>query len=160
MSNIQTTHLVLLIAATWRLANLLANEDGPFHAIKKLRSKIARIEVKSRRKDGFISKLHLYEGVNCEYCNSVWFGSLFTVLYLISPNVALTLALPLALSTGAILIKKVVFVLGGIDTYFDKLNNPIVQVNRVVAEKQPIEPQGKAKWDALFEKQVSEKGGI
>ena len=126
MTNLTPFHLVLLIAAVWRLANLLANEDGPFHFLKTLRSRIARAEVRSRRKNGLLSKLHLYEGVHCEYCNSIWFGSFFAATYLIAPNVALALALPLALSTGAILIKKVVFVLGGIDTYFDRANNPVI----------------------------------
>ena len=153
--NISTIHLVLLIAAVWRLANLLANEDGPFHFFKTLRSKLARAEVRSRRKNGLLSKLHLYEGVNCEYCNSVWFGSFFAATYLIAPQVALALALPLALSTGAILIKKVVFVLGGIDTYFDKLNNP---VQPVVPDKQPLD--GRAKWDAPHSKQTLTKGGV
>lgn len=136
-----TIHLVLLIAATWRLANLLANEDGPFHMFKALRSKIGRAEVRSRRRNGFLSKLHLYEGVNCEYCNSIWFGSFFAIAYLISPTVATALAFPLALSTGAIIIKKVVFVLGGIDTRLDQLNNPKTEVNnatRVEAFKQPV----------------------
>ena len=55
--NISTIHLVLLIAAVWRLANLLANEDGPFHFFKTLRSKLARAEVRSRRKNGLLSKL-------------------------------------------------------------------------------------------------------
>lgn len=151
--NITTIQLVLFIAATWRLSNLLANEDGPFHMFKTLRSKIARIEVKSRRKNGIISKLHLYEGVHCEYCNSVWFGSFFAAAYLIAPNVALALAFPLALSTGAILIKKVVFVLGGIDTYFDRQNNPIQKIEQ---------PKGKTimvDWDGTLQKQSLEKGG-
>jgi hypothetical protein len=155
--NITTIQLVLFIAAVWRLSNLLANEDGPFHFVKTLRSKIARAEVRSRRKNGFISKLHLYEGVNCEYCNSIWFGTFFAVLYLVAPTVAFTLALPLALSTGAIIIKKVVFVLSGIDTYFDKLNNQPAPKS-VVAEKQQIGnqyDQALAKGETV----ISTKGG-
>jgi len=148
--SISILHLILLVFAVWRLANLLANEDGPFHMFKTLRSRIARTEVKSRRKNGLLSKLHLYEGVHCEYCNSIWFGSFYAATYLIAPNVALALALPLALSTGAILIKKVVFVLGGIDTYFDKQNNPIIEttypsmykVNLFEQQKQEILEKG------------------
>jgi hypothetical protein len=139
--NIPTIHLVLLIAATWRLANLLANEDGPFHMFKALRSKIARAEVRSRRRNGFLSKLHLYEGVNCEYCNSIWFGTLLGWIYLFLTGDTFILSyavLPLALSTGAILIKKVVFVLGGIDTRLDQLNNPKTEVTKVEAIKQNL----------------------
>lgn len=151
--NITTIQLVLFIAATWRLSNLLANEDGPFHFVKTLRSKIARAEVRSRRKGGFLSKLHLYEGVNCEYCNSIWFGSFFAATFLIAPNVALALAFPLALSTGAVLIKKVVFVLGGIDTYFDRQNNPIQKI------EQPKDKTIRVDWDGTLQKQSLEKGG-
>lgn len=153
MNTITTIQLVLFIAATWRLSNLLANEDGPFHFVKTLRSKIARAEVRSRRKNGLLSKLHLYEGVNCEYCNSIWFGSFFAALFLIAPNVALALAFPLALSTGAVLIKKVVFVLGGIDTYFDRLNNPIQKAEPKKDKTITVD------WDGMYQKQSLEKGG-
>ena len=122
MNSIPTIHLVLLVAATWRLANLLANEDGPFHFIKTLRSKIARAEVRSRRRNGLLSRAHLYEGVNCEYCNSIWFGSIFAVAYLTIPSVAIAVAFPLALSTGAILIKHVVYLVKSVDTRFDQQN--------------------------------------
>ena len=151
--SITTIQLVLFIAATWRLSNLLANEDGPFHMFKTLRSRLARAEVRSRRKNGLLSKLHLYEGVNCEYCNSIWFGSFFAALFLIAPSVALALAFPLALSTGAVLIKKVVFVLGGIDTYFDRQNNPVQKI------EQPKDKTIRVDWEGTLQKQSLEKGG-
>lgn len=154
--HITSIELVLLVMAVWRLANLLANEDGPFHFFKTLRSRIARAEVRSRRKGGLLSKMHLYEGVNCEYCNSVWFGAFFAVVYLTVPPIALALALPLALSTGTIIIKKIVFVLGGIDTYLDKANNPPVPV------RYPKSENGKGitlDWDGVYRQQIPEKGG-
>ncbi len=126
MNSIPTLHLVILIAATWRLANLLANEDGPFHFVKTLRSKIARAEVRSRRRNGLLSRAHLYEGVNCEYCNSIWFGTLlgWPYLYFSGAHVPFVIALifPLALSTGAILIKHVVYLVKSVDTRFDQQN--------------------------------------
>lgn len=156
---ISTIDLVLLIAATWRLSNLLANEDGPFHFIKTLRSKIARAEVKSRRKNGFISRLHLYEGVNCEYCNSIWFGIVLAALYRFTHPLDLvtTLILPLALSTGAIIIKHIVFLLKSADIRLDQLNNPKIEtkIEKVEAIKQPVVN----KWDALLKEQTLEKGG-
>lgn len=124
--NIPILHLVLLSAAVWRLANLLANEDGPFHMFKTFRSRLARIEVKSRRKNGIISRLHLYEGVNCEYCNSVWFGNVLTWAYGLTNPGSITgigwFVLPLALSTGAIIIKHFVYLFKSVDTRFDQQN--------------------------------------
>ena len=124
--NISIIHLILLIAAVWRLSNLLANEDGPFHFFKTLRSKIGRMEVRSRRKNGIISKLHLYEGVHCEYCNSVWFGIGLSFAYGLTNSGSLAgigwFVLPFALSTGAILIKHIVFFIKSVDTRFDQQN--------------------------------------
>lgn len=120
--SIPVSIIVYLFLATWRLSNLLANEDGPFHFFKGLRFRIARLEVRSRRKNGLLSRLHLYEGVNCEYCNSMWFGIAFTAVYFFVGSVFLWLLLPLVISTGVILIKHVVFLLKSIDTRFDQQN--------------------------------------
>jgi hypothetical protein len=128
-------------AAAWRLANLLANEDGPFHFLKKLRSKIARAEVRSRRKNGLLSRMHLYEGVNCEYCNSIWFGGALTLGYVLFGEFFLYLILPLALSTVAIVIKHVVFLLKSVDSRFNQQNQAYLkslETPKVIAEKQPI----------------------
>lgn len=119
-----TIHLVLLVAATWRLSNLLANETGPFHLFEKLRRRVALIEARSRRKNGKIASLHLYEGVNCEYCNSIWFGALVGWPYALMNELPWLLALvfPLVLSTGSILLKTVINTLKSIDARFDQQN--------------------------------------
>lgn len=145
MFNISTIELVLLVAAVWRLSNLLANEEGPYMIFYKFRKWAERSRARWVRRSRFATLL------KCEYCNSVWFGGFFFTLYLIFPAVAIVLAGPLALSTGAILIKKVVFVLGGIDTYFDKLNNPKLEVH---LPKNSISVQ----WqDDLFEQNAEER---
>ena len=133
---ITLTLLVYFGAAVWRLSNLIANEKGPFGVFETLRSKTIRAEVRSRRKNGFLYRFHATELLNCEYCNSIWFGGFFTLAYLISPNVATILAFPLALSTVAIFFKKVHFVLDGLDKRIDKLNNPAPL--KVEAVKHPI----------------------
>lgn len=161
MNNIPTIHLVLLIAAVWRLANLLANEDGPFHFIQHLRRRIGRAEARSRRKNGLLSKLHLYEGVQCEYCNSVWFGTLFAVIYLIAPQVATALAFPLALSTGAIIVKHIVFVVKSVDTRFDQQNQSYLNAKATLEKRMNGSysvAQGASEWDAIiFEQNLQER---
>lgn len=134
-----------IIAAAWRMSNLLANEDGPFHFIKTLRGKIARAEVKSRRRNGLLSRFHLYEGVNCEYCNSIWFGIVFTISYFVFGTAFLWVILPLAISTGAIIIKHIVFLTKSVDTYFDKLNHSA------------LVDYGQRKWDGLFSQTLTGK---
>ena len=157
--NISILHLVLLVASVWRLSNLLANEDGPFHFLKTLRSKIARAEVRSRRKGGFLSRLHLYEGVNCEYCNSILFGSFFDAAYLIAPQVAVALAFPLALSTGAIIIKHFVYLFKSVDTRFDQQNQAYLEAKRLNGHGHTVAPRPNSpEWDALvFDQNLVER---
>lgn len=70
--------LFILILATWRLSSLLAQEDGPFGILKKIRI------------------------VDCVWCWSFWWGIIFALLYRYLPDVAFWVALPFALSAGAI----------------------------------------------------------
>lgn len=131
MFTISTVELILLIAATWRLSSLLANEEGPFHVFSKLRRRIGVLEARSRRKGGVLAQVHLYEGVQCEWCNSIWFGILLTVVYGLFHQGAITdlgwFVLPLALSAGAILVKHIIQTLGSIDTRFDQQNQAHVK---------------------------------
>ena len=165
-------HILLLILATWRLANLLANEDGPFHMFKTLRSKIGRAEARSRLNERkgmtghktLLAKLHLYEGVNCEYCNSVWFGSFFAIAYLLAPSVATALASPLALSTGAIIIKHFVYLFKSVDTRFDQQNQAYLEAKAELAKRlnghgHTVAPRpGTPEWDALvFDQNLVER---
>lgn len=118
MLNIPTIHLVLLIAATWRIVNLIVHEEGPFYMFTRLRKNVA----KSRKR--WVRKFGLVTLVNCEYCSSIWIGLFFSVFYLIAPTVALVVSLPLALSTGTIFVKHIVFLFKGADTRLENLNNP------------------------------------
>ena len=93
--------------AAWRLASLLANEDGPWFVFKHLRQR-AEQWCKSYK---FCRELGLYELITCEWCNSVWIGAGLTALYLWMGESILYIALPLALSTVAIVLKYVVQVL-------------------------------------------------
>lgn len=83
---------IILGLATFRLSSLLANEPGPFDMFGKLRN---------------AAKGELEKGLGCVWCNSVWVGTLFTVLYLIMPWIVWAL-LPLALSSIAIITSRVV----------------------------------------------------
>ena len=103
-----------LSLAAWRLASLVANEDGPWMVFKRLRQR-AELWCKKYR---FCSELGLSELFSCEWCNSIWIGAVLTMLYLWLGEAVLYLALPLALSTVAIIIKYVVQVLQSADQYY------------------------------------------
>lgn len=70
--------LIILIAATWRISSLLAQEAGPFGILTKIRF------------------------LDCVWCWSFWWGLAFALLYKYLPDVTFWIALPLALSAGAI----------------------------------------------------------
>lgn len=93
-----------LSLAAWRLASLVANEDGPWMIFKRLRLRAEQWCNQYK----FCRELGLYELVTCEWCNSIWIGVGLTALYLWVSEAILYIALPLALSTVAIIIKYVV----------------------------------------------------
>lgn len=81
---------LILILATWRLSSLLVNEEGPFGVFLKLRLLIASFT----------------DLLTCVWCCSVWIGLAFTLLYCYQPLIAFWVALPLAISTGAIALER------------------------------------------------------
>jgi hypothetical protein len=96
MENISVFTFVILALAVWRLANLLANESGPANMFGRLRGLCEKLGTYSGS---------LHDGMCCEWCNSVWFGTIITVLYFFFPKITTWVCVPLALSTCAILIK-------------------------------------------------------
>jgi hypothetical protein len=109
-----TTFLYVSLAA-WRLASLIANEDGPWLMFKRFR----QLAEYWCNKYKFCSDLGLHELVTCEWCNSVWIGAGLTLLYIWIGDTILYLAMPLALSTVVIIIKYVVQTLQGAQKYFE-----------------------------------------
>ena len=107
-----------LALAAWRLASLVANEDGPWQVFKRIREQAARWCKRYR----FCSELGLYEMFSCEWCNSIWIGAGLTLLHLWMGNTILYIALPLALSTVAIIIKYVVQLLQSAQQILDTAN--------------------------------------
>lgn len=76
---------VLLAFATWRTANMIAREKGPFHSFEKLRA---------RAPLGGLTA--------CIYCVSVWVAVLLLIIYLIAP----VLIWPLAISGAALMLRS------------------------------------------------------
>lgn len=76
--------------ATWRISSLLVNEEGPLELFARLRLLVSGIT----------------DLLTCIWCCSVWVGIGFTALYWYLPAVAFWVALPFALSAGAILWDK------------------------------------------------------
>jgi hypothetical protein len=106
-----------LSLAAWRLASLIANEDGPWMMFKRFRER-AEHWCNTYR---FCRELNLYELITCEWCNSVWIGIGLTALYLWLGGAILCIALPLALSTVVIIIKQIVQLLQTAQEYLNRV---------------------------------------
>jgi heme exporter protein D len=87
-----------LSLAAWRLASLLANEDGPWMIFKRFRQRAE------------------------QWCHSIWIGVGLTALYLWMGETIFYLALPFALSTVAIIIKYVVQLLQTAQQFLDNMD--------------------------------------
>ena len=109
-----------LALATWRLASLFANEDGPWQMFKRLRQRAEDWCNRYR----FCRELGLSDLFSCEWCNSIWIGTGITLLYLWIGETLLFLILPLALSTVVIVIKYVLEFLQTAQKYFAQAEKP------------------------------------
>ena len=130
--------LVILALASWRLATMLAREDGPAEMFLRLRLSLGqRFNAKSEPYVPHVTTIEAFaayrdkslkgefsvpeetgaafttycrwsflSGLTCVACASVWWGTLFTVLWLFVPEVSIGLALPFALSAGALAWEK------------------------------------------------------
>lgn len=107
-----------LALAAWRLASLVANEDGPWQMFKRFRQRAEQWCTKYR----FCRELGLYDLFACEWCNSIWIGAGLTVLYLWLGEAILYIALPFALSAVVIIIKHIVELLQTAQQFLDHTN--------------------------------------
>lgn len=107
-----------LSLAAWRLASLIANEDGPWNMFRRFR----QLAEKWCNNYRFCREFNLHEMVACEWCNSIWIGAGLTVIYLWIGNTILWIAIPLALSTVAITIKYLVQLLQTAQQFYENRN--------------------------------------
>jgi hypothetical protein len=96
--------IIILLLATWRVSSLLAKESGPWDIFEKVRTLLGVVWDVESKPEGtnMLSKM-----IVCIWCNSMWTGTVWILAYFISPLV-IWIALPFALSAGAILIECVV----------------------------------------------------
>jgi hypothetical protein len=81
--------LIIAILATWRVAHLIAREDGPFDIVVRLRA---------RAGDGVIGQL-----MDCPYCLSIWIAIPFA--FMLANSILAGFVACLAISGGASLLE-------------------------------------------------------
>jgi hypothetical protein len=96
--------IFLAVSATWRLTSLLCNEPGPFSVFERIR----RWAKSLTRRNRFWRAFRLYDGINCEWCASIWIGTPIVVAWYTLGDIVIWSLLPFALSTWVIVLKYVI----------------------------------------------------
>ena len=115
--NITFLTCLLIVLDAWRLASLVANEDGPFDIFCRFRSAVRLCRIRRIRP---LLKT-FYKGLCCEWCNSVWFGALLGAAWWYFGEVVFFVTAPLWVSAGAIGFKYLIHVLKNADEYYHQL---------------------------------------
>ena len=108
-----TFEFVILALATWRIASLICNEDGPFDVFERIRNHAKSLSTRSK----LCRTFGLEELFHCEWCMSMYLGAVLTILFYLVPLPTLYASLPFTLSTVTIVIKYVVQVLMNAESY-------------------------------------------
>lgn len=96
MAKVTLVELVIYILATFRITSLISLEKGPFSSMRRLRRLIETGSVVDRL-------------IECTWCVSLFVALGWVVLIALWPDVAIWVALPLALSAGAILVEGMAY---------------------------------------------------
>ena len=92
--------IVLIILATWRVASMLTQEDGPFKMFQRIRRLFG-----IKHDDGRIFQIpdrNMAKLFTCLWCMSLWVGGIMYGIWLVAPIVVWILAI----STGAIIVDR------------------------------------------------------
>jgi hypothetical protein len=98
-------HILILILATWRISSLLATEPGPWDVFGKLRTLVGVVYDVNGEAHGtnVVGK-----AIICVWCNSLYIGAAWAPAWWLAPTAATLVALPFALSAGAVIVNEVV----------------------------------------------------
>lgn len=92
-----TTRFILAVLATYRLAQLVAFEDGPLDSIASFRAFF--YVYKGKRRTGRIWD-NVQALLECPYCLGVWFAGLMTLLTSLSINMDVLTIIPFWLAVA------------------------------------------------------------
>jgi len=96
---------IILSLATWRISNLIVDEDGPWDILAKFRKFVGVFyDERSVRQGGNI----IANAMVCVWCISIWIAAFITGIFLIAPEITIIVALPFAMSAFAIIIGEII----------------------------------------------------
>ena len=99
--------VILLLLTTWRLSAMLSYEAGPWDVFLRLRASLGIEHDADGAVTGYPMRF-LPRLFSCVWCLSVWVGAILAVSYWLAPEMCRWLAMPFALSAGAIIAERIV----------------------------------------------------
>lgn len=96
--------LIIAILATYRLARLLPEDDGPFFVFTRIRSFMAERATKENDPLGFWANLD--QGINCPFCCGLYAAVLVALLVLWQNYYGNVILLVFAIAGGQSLLQK------------------------------------------------------
>lgn len=97
--------LLILILATWRLSSLLVDERGPLDVFVRIRE-LAGIQHDESKKPFLYPERFFAQLLSCIWCISIWVAGGWSLAYYLVGDAVILLALPFALSAGAIILSR------------------------------------------------------
>ena len=103
----EITHLVIYALAVWRISSLFVNESGPWGIFVKARAWTGILHndkgIAYQIPDNFLAGV-----LSCVWCCSIWVSLFMAIVWFVSPSLALKIAVPFALSAGAIAVDGII----------------------------------------------------
>jgi hypothetical protein len=96
--------ILIYCLAVWRVSSLFVRESGPAFVFKRLREKAGIVH--DGEEVALIPDTFFAQVLSCVWCFSIWAAFFWTAFWLVSPEWSLKLAVPFALSGGAILLDR------------------------------------------------------
>ncbi len=98
------TQFIIAVLATYRLANLLPEDDGPFFIFKRIRIFTGTKAVNENEELGFWNMID--SAVNCAHCCGLYVAILVSLVILWQNNYANIFLLIFAIAGGQSLLKE------------------------------------------------------
>ena len=98
---------LIMAMAVWRVSSIVAREDGPMDIFPKFKTRVLDLSEDERLHISVRKMLNsFYRGLNCMWCNSVWFSAIASIF--ITVSFLEWSVVTLSLSTMVIIIETVV----------------------------------------------------
>lgn len=119
-------NFLITILAAWRFASLLANEDGPYLVLERIRFLLGvyyitrdGLNVKSYReysalfeqdKDACvrIAESEIAKLITCPWCSSIWIAAILILFFLWFGQPVVWVLLPFSVSAGVIIVNRII----------------------------------------------------